>query len=104
MILQPLVENAVSHGVGAMISGGRVTVSLTRQKEHVCLEVRDNGVGIEKQLLEKIKASFATERNDESHIGLHNVYQRLHLFFGAGLGFELESEPGCTVIRMLLPQ
>lgn len=103
MILQPLVENAVSHGVGAMISGGQVTVSLTRQAAHVCLEVRDNGVGIEPPLLDKIKASFATERDDESHIGLHNVYQRLHLFFGAGLGFELESEPGCTVVRMLLP-
>lgn len=104
MILQPLVENAVSHGVGAMISGGRVTVSLTQQADYVCLEVKDNGVGIEPQLLEKIKASFSTERSDESHIGLHNVYQRLHLFFGTGLGFELESEPGHTVIRMLLPK
>ena len=104
MILQSLVENAVSHGVGGMISGGQVTVSLTDQQEHVCLEVRDNGVGIEPQLREKIRASFATERNDEGHIGLHNVYQRLHLFFGAGLVFELESEPGCTVIRMLLPK
>ncbi len=104
MILQPLVENAVSHGVGAMISGGQVTVSLTQKQHHVCLEVQDNGVGIEPQLLEEIKASFATERSDESHIGLHNVYQRLHLFFGTGLGFELESQPGCTVVRMLLPR
>lgn len=104
MILQPLVENAVSHGVGGMISGGKVTVCLVRQQDHICLEVWDNGVGMEPRLLEKIKASFATERNDESHIGLHNVYQRLRLFFGAGLGFELESQPGCTVIRMLLPK
>lgn len=103
MILQPLVENAVSHGVGSMISGGEVIVSLTRQQEHICLEVRDNGVGIEPHLLEKIKTSFSTERNDESHIGLHNVYQRLHLFYGAGLKFELESGPEGTVVRMLLP-
>lgn len=104
MILQPLVENAISHGVGAMIGGGRVTVSLARQEEHVCLEVMDNGVGIEPQLLEKIKASFDRERDEGSHIGLHNVYQRLRLFCGAGLQFELESQPGRTVVRMLLPK
>lgn len=103
MILQPLVENAISHGVGSMISGGEVVVSLARQQEHVCLEVRDNGVGIAPELLEKIKTSFATERNDDSHIGLHNVYQRLRLFYGAGLKFELESRPGGTTVRMLLP-
>lgn len=103
MILQPLVENAISHGVGSMISGGEVVVSLARQQEHVCLEVRDNGVGIAPELLEKIKTAFATERNDDSHIGLHNVYQRLRLFYGAGLKFELESGPGGTTVRMLLP-
>lgn len=103
MILQPLVENAVSHGVGTMISGGQVTVSLSRRQQRVCMEVRDNGVGIEPLLLEKIKASFDKEGSDESHIGLHNVYQRLRLFFGAGLEFELDSKPGCTVVRMLLP-
>lgn len=104
MILQPLVENAVSHGVGGMISGGQVTVSLTQQPEHICLEVRDNGVGIEPRLLEKINTSFATDRNDEGHIGLHNVYSRLHLFFGDGLGFKVESRPGFTAVRMLLPK
>ena len=104
MILQPLVENAVSHGVGSMISGGQVTISLFRQDSHICLEVRDNGVGIEPQLQEKIRASFAQERCDDGHIGLYNVYQRLHLFFGEGLRFELESRPGCTCVRMLLPE
>ena len=104
MILQPLVENAVSHGVGSMIGGGLVTVSLSQREEHVCLEVMDNGVGIDPQLQKKIKDSFDTERDDDSHMGLHNVYQRLRLFFGAGLRFELESEPGRTVVRMLLPK
>ena len=104
MILQPLVENAVSHGVGSMIGGGAVTVRLFRQGNGVCLEVRDNGVGMEPQVLEKLRKSFTQELFDDGHIGLHNVYQRLRLFFGAELGFELESRPGDTCIRMLLPE
>lgn len=103
MILQPLVENAISHGVGSMISGGQVCVSLFHQGDCVCLEVRDNGVGIDPEILEDIRASFDTEQLDGSHIGLRNVYQRLRLYYGAGLRFILESEPGCTVIQMLLP-
>lgn len=104
MILQPLVENAVSHGVGSMIGGGAVTVRLFRQGNGVCLEVRDNGVGMEPQVLEKLRKSFTQELFDDGHIGLHNVYQRLRLFFGAELGFEVESHPGDTCIRMLLPE
>lgn len=104
MILQPLVENAVSHGVGSMISGGEVTICLFRKDSCICLEVKDNGVGIEPELQEKIRASFTQERCDDGHIGLYNVYQRLHLFCGDGLGFELESQPGCTCVRMLLPE
>lgn len=104
MILQPLVENAVSHGVGSMISGGQVTVSLFRQQAFICLEVMDNGVGIDPQLQEKLKASFDRERCEDGHMGLYNVYQRLRLFFGAGLQFELESRPGCTCVRIRLPE
>ena len=103
MILQPLVENAVSHGVGSMISGGVVTIRLFRKGSHICLEVQDNGVGIEPQLQETIRASFTQNRCEDGHIGLYNVYQRLRLFCGEGLDFELESQPGCTCVRMLLP-
>lgn len=103
MILQPLVENAISHGVGSMISGGVVTIRLFRKGSHICLEVQDNGVGIEPQLQETIRASFAQNRCEDGHIGLYNVYQRLRLFCGEGLRFELESQPGCTCVRMLLP-
>lgn len=104
MILQPLVENAVSHGVGPMISGGEVTISLLRRDSHICLEVRDNGVGIDPRVQQKLRASFTQENCDDGHIGLYNVYQRLRLFFGEGLDFELESQPGCTCVRMLLPE
>lgn len=104
MILQPLVENAVSHGVGAMISGGKVTVSLKHQQDKICLEVADNGIGFDQERLERIQTLLATDVGDDGHIGLYNVYQRLRLFFGAGLQFEVESVPGSTVVRMLLPQ
>lgn len=103
MILQPLVENSISHGVGSMIEGGRVTVRLYRQGEgETCLEVEDNGVGISAQQLEQLRASFAPHSQENEHIGLQNVYQRLWLYFGDGMRFELHSRPGCTLVRIRL--
>ena len=102
MILQPLVENAVSHGVGSMISGGKVLVSLFPLGEKICLEVQDNGVGISQKTQDYILSSFHSDQED-SHIGLRNVYQRLNLFFGTDFDLQIESRPGTTVVRMLLP-
>ncbi len=103
MILQPLVENSISHGVGSMIEGGRVTVRLYRQGEgETCLEVEDNGVGISAQQLEQLRASFAPHSQGNEHIGLQNVYQRLWLYFGDGMRLELHSRPGCTLVRIRL--
>ncbi|HIV86524.1 MAG TPA: sensor histidine kinase, partial [Candidatus Pygmaiobacter gallistercoris] len=100
MILQPLVENSISHGVGAMIEGGRVIVRLARKEQTVWLTVEDNGVGIEPERLAELRRSFAQE-NDDGHIGLKNVYLRLKLFFADQLQFEIESEPHRgTVIRI----
>lgn len=104
MILQPLVENSVTHGVGSMIRGGRVTVRLFPAGGRSLLEVEDNGAGIPERKLEKLRASFDEDGDDGGHIGLRNVYQRLKLFFGEELLFEIESAPGRTVVRIGLPR
>ena len=104
MILQPLVENSVTHGVGAMIRGGRVTVRLLPASGRSRREVEDNGAGIPEKKLEKLRASFDEDGDDGGHIGLRNVYQRLKLFFGDELLFEIEGAHGRTVVRIGLPR
>lgn len=104
MILQPLVENSISHGVGSMIEGGRVTVRLSQAGQMVWLAVEDNGAGIEPERLAQLRRSFEQE-SDDGHIGLKNVYLRLRLFFGEQLRFEIESEPHRrTQVRIGLPR
>ncbi len=104
MILQPLVENSISHGVGSMIRGGRVTVRLSCEGQTVWLAVEDNGAGIQPQRLAELRRSFEQEA-DDGHIGLKNVYLRLRLYFGEQLRFEIESDPGRrTAVRIGLPR
>lgn len=102
MILQPLVENAVSHGVGRMVRGARVTVRLYGGGGFLWLEVEDNGAGIEPARLQQLRESFGGE-DDGGHIGLRNVYQRLAMQYGPALRFDLQSRPGRTVVQIGLP-
>lgn len=98
LTLQPLVENAIKHGVGAREEGGRVVISTYRREGNVYVCVEDNGVGFEMRLLEE-KASD-TQR---THIGLQNVKERIHKM--AGGDFIIESQRGIgTKITIVLPQ
>ena len=104
MILQPLVENSVSYGVGPQITGGRVTVRLYGQCGRCCLEVEDNGKGFEEETLAALRTALDKRTEDDSHMGLCNVYLRLQLFFGGGVEFTIDSKPGRTLIHIGLPR
>ncbi|MDR1903405.1 MAG: hypothetical protein LBQ88_14150 [Treponema sp.] len=102
--LQPLAENAVSHGLGGMDRLGEIYISIGTDGEDVVIVMRDNGVGIPEG---KIKTIFAGDRlgnNDSSHVGLINVDKRIKLFFGSG-GLSVESRAGeYTKIYMRFPK
>ena len=84
MILQPLVENSIKHGLGRKVGEGRVTIKSTRRAGHAVIEVVDNGVGIASERL-------ATSRQG---IGLRNVNERLRVIYGANYELKLHSVPG----------
>jgi sensor histidine kinase YesM len=88
LIIQPLVENAVKHGVGKKLSGGRVDISVRKTEAGYTVCVEDNGVGM---TAAKISAIFEAEGKNKG-IGLKNVNERLRLHYGKGLA--IESEPG----------
>lgn len=96
MILQPIVENAVFHGLSSYESGGEIQVIAEKEGEYLSVLIRDNGVGFEKG--EKLKK---TERHG---IGVENVKERLKLIYGEAASMSLESESGKGAeVRFIFP-
>lgn len=98
--VQPLVENAVKHGVLARSSGGTVRIRVVKQTDYVDIAVDDDGVGMDTEELRRVLG-----RKPEGHdgVGLRNVDKRLKQVYGAGL--RIHSVPGQgTVVAMRIPQ
>jgi two-component system LytT family sensor kinase len=96
MILQPLIENSIKHGLGRKVGEGRITIRSTRQAGHVVIEVVDNGVGMPQTRM---------EAESEHGIGLRNVNERLRVIYGQGYQLRLRSVPGeGTSARIEIPE
>lgn len=91
--LQPLVENSIEHGLLPKENGGVLTLSCKRFRDHDLIRIADNGVGIPVAKLARLRAHSLNpfSEQDESHVGLHNCFQRFHLVFGGRLTFSLDS-------------
>jgi two-component system, sensor histidine kinase YesM len=97
LTLQPLVENAIYHGIKNKRNGGSITVCARRAEGgQVCLEIIDNGVGFTPYKLSKIQASLADETVDfsfsDSGFGLENVHKRIQLYYGKQYGLSVQSK------------
>ncbi len=96
MILQPLVENAIRHGIGPKIEGGTITLRSWRKNGRLSVEVVDDGVGIPDK-----------KRHDvyDSGIGISNVRERLKVLYGDEFVFQIDSKPGKgTAIHLEIPE
>ena len=83
MILQPIVENAVNHGIREMGDKGTIQLKVFRDINRVCVSVRDNGKGMSKEDIEKVvggKWKYEEQTGDSNGIGMDNVIARLRLF------------------------
>ncbi|UFJ63039.1 sensor histidine kinase [Anoxybacillus sediminis] len=98
LLLQPIVENAIYHGIEPLADQGRITVSAERSDGDILFRVRDNGLGIPPHVLEQI-GSGQIKSKDGSGVGIKNVHERIRLFFGEAYGLSIESdeETGTTV-------
>jgi sensor histidine kinase YesM len=81
LTLQPIVENALIHGIEDMETGGVIAVSASLQNERVMVEVRDNGKGMDGETLVLLENENQTVGHTTG-IGLNNVKERLRIFFG----------------------
>ncbi len=105
LIIQPLVENAVLHGLENKVGSGSVTVRAVAVKDEVMVEVSDDGVGMEPALVQRLEEAFAGLNEEEhSRIGMMNVHLRLVLSYGPEHGLQIASGQGMgTRIRFTIP-
>lgn len=101
LMLQPLVENAIYHGMEFMDGDGMIMVKAWREEDELYLSVADNGLGMTEDKVEMILTGESTSGNGRgSGIGVKNVNERIKLYFGEAYGLTIDSEPdeGTTVI------
>jgi two-component system sensor histidine kinase YesM len=108
LILQPLVENALYHGIKNKRKGGTIIVrAMQRNENEVLLEVEDNGIGFTAEKLEQLLAELnddSGELNFESGFGIGNVNKRIRLYYGKQYGLTVKSEYSVgTCATLIIP-
>jgi len=108
LILQPLVENALYHGIKNKRHGGTIIVRAFQKKENeISLEVEDNGIGFTPEKLALVQADLEDDSGDirlEAGFGIDNVNKRIKLYYGKQYGLSIRSEYSVgTCVTLLIP-
>ena len=98
LILQPLIENSIAHGVSQMQAGGFIKIRVFRRGDVLRFSVTDNGVGIEPEKLRELKENLSAPSG--RHVGLANVNRRLVLTYGDSAALKIMSKQGwgCAIV------
>ena len=109
LILQPIVENAIIHGIEGITGTGRIVILCQFTGKRLILTVSDNGVGMTPEKLRELNDSLSNiydrfERDDIGGIALSNVNNRIRLLFGEDYGLNILSGKGTgTDVEITLP-
>jgi two-component system sensor histidine kinase YesM len=107
LLIQPIVENAITHGIAKKKDGGTVKISSVMEENGMLLvRVSDNGIGIDPEKLGTILNEGKAEGNENHfHLGINNVNTRIKLFYGDDYGVSIESTVGSgTCVSLRLPE
>lgn len=106
LILQPIVENSIIHGLGDMLDEAIIIITADVKEDKLILTVSDNGKGMEQSAAEELLSEEKEEQyqKDRVHLGVRSVLKRVQILYGEEYGMTMESEPcrGMTV-RLFLP-
>lgn len=108
LMLQPLVENALYHGIKNKRQGGTIQVRARRKEEaEILLEVEDDGIGFSPEKLAQLRAELEDDSGDiklESGFGIGNVNKRIRLYYGRSYGLSVRSEYNTgTCVSLVIP-
>ena len=104
IILQPIVENAIYHGIKPNKVPGDIEIRVGLEEGVLCLIVKDNGCGIPEEKLNKINQALKEENGERVGYGLFNVNERIRLSYGKEYGIIIKSTLGLgTVVEIRLP-
>ncbi len=110
MTLQPIVENAIFHGLEKSVSEGVILVDVVETEQRLLLSVQDNGVGMSGETLKRVRESLSSGRQGEREgehtgIALSNINERIRMHFGSRYSLSVNSEEGLgTEVLLTLPK
>lgn len=104
LLIQPLVENCISHGINNKEGKGKIKIKISRKDNLLTLIIIDSGMGITTENLKEIKDKLNLGVDNSNHIGLFNTNKRLKLTYGDNYGLRINSKLGLgTVISIKIP-
>lgn len=103
-LIQPIVENAIYHGIKNLPGGGKIWIFGKRVDNNINLIIKDNGVGMDEQQLETILTKKINNNLTTGGVAIPNVHQRIQLYYGKDYGLKFESKLGeGTTVTIVIP-
>ncbi|MCI9540711.1 MAG: sensor histidine kinase [Lachnospiraceae bacterium] len=106
LTLQPIVENAIFHGIEAKGENGIITVTLYKKEQDLYIDITDNGIGMSPELINQVLSGSSEDAKSDffRKVGIHNVNLRLKYTFGENYGIQIHSKEGeYTTMIIILP-
>jgi len=107
LVIQPLVENAIYHGIKYIEGKGMLRINGGIEDKQIVIRIRDNGIGMSKALIDKmLKDGYHKNEKDgrSNHVGIYNVNNRLQMYYGKEYGLTFESVEGIgTTVLITIP-
>jgi two-component system sensor histidine kinase YesM len=104
LTLQPIVENAIIHGVAVKEGGGRIIVRGRRCGSDIVFEVEDDGVGMDEETLRRLEDTHQGSTKGLTHMGVASTAERLKIHYGHSYGLSIESHRGKgTLVTIRIP-
>lgn len=103
ILLQPLIENAITHGLRPLDYPGEIHIRIFTQENNIIMAVEDNGVGMSDQMLDEVKNGLSNQALHK--YGLYNINQRIRLTYGETYGIHIQSQLNSgTKVTVTIPQ